>query len=196
MVRAYFMKYSSFQIILSQKHSFTSNHGLCSRTSSNQRVSASDKHFTGTNGIVMTLEHFDDKYEVMKFDCTPFSAFPDERETLFFGPNTVLQITELRQRTISGMKVYDKWLEPIDKVYDDVNWELYDAMISVECNLLRIADLLEHHSASVSVPQYVRDLIKFQNQPIYHKLKGIYGGLQDMLCERFPSDVVMPDHSE
>ena len=150
----------------------------------------------------MTLERFDNQYEVMMFDCTPFSAFPNERETLFFGPNTVLQIKGLRQRTISGMKVHDKWLDSIDKVYREVNWELYEEMISIESSLQRLKDLLEdpiyiatseNRSASALMPQYVRDLITFQNRPIYDKLDGIHEDLRDMLCERFLDEVVMAD---
>ena len=152
----------------------------------------------------MTLEHFDDKYEVMKFDCTPFSAFPDERETLFFGPNRVLQITELRQRTISRMKVYDKWLEPIDKVYCEVSWELYEQMKSIESSLKRMNAVLmspictaksDSRSATASMPQYIRDLISFQNQTIYDEVESIHEDLQDMLCERFPGEIVMRNES-
>ena len=48
--------------------------------------------FTGPHGMTLTLQQHDNKCEVIAFDCTPFSAFPEERETLFFGETTVVKI--------------------------------------------------------------------------------------------------------
>ena len=51
----------------------------------------------------------------MKFECSTFSAFPEEKETLFFGGDTKLKIKGIMQLSSSGSwKYYDKYMEPIN----------------------------------------------------------------------------------
>ena len=56
----------------------------------------------------------DDKDEVMKFDCEQFSCFAEERETLFFGGDTVLRIKGITQWAQGKWMKYDKYLEAIN----------------------------------------------------------------------------------
>lgn len=54
--------------------------------------------------------------KVMKFDCEPFSCYPEEKEILFFGGDTKMRIKGIMQYA-GGWKTYDKFMDPIDAFY-------------------------------------------------------------------------------
>lgn len=111
-----------------------------------------------------------DKDDVMKFECEIFSCFPEERETLFFGGDTVLKIKGMLQLTDGKWLKYDKCMEPINafsrmmnglSVKDQLiaNSKKYQkAMKTIICDALR--DLIEQqHEAKT--PKYIQDLVRY-----------------------------------
>ncbi len=48
-------------------------------------------------GLVLELTHYKDNYDVFNFDCSILSDFDTEKETIFFGGNTVLKISGIWQ---------------------------------------------------------------------------------------------------
>ena len=62
----------------------------------------------------MKLGFHDERYGVVKFECSAFSCYAEEKETLFFGGNTVLRIQGITQRVGDRLKSYDKYMEPIN----------------------------------------------------------------------------------
>ena len=61
----------------------------------------------------MELSQHQDNDDVMKFECGPFSCFP-ESETLFFGGDTVLRINGIMQWAQGKWMQYHKLMEPIN----------------------------------------------------------------------------------
>eukprot|EP01084_Bolivina_argentea_P239239 402141_1 len=67
--------------------------------------------FSDGSGIVIELKKYRDRYDVYKLDCWKFSGF-DERETLFFGGDTVLQISSIWQWYSKEWTSYKKYITP------------------------------------------------------------------------------------
>ena len=61
---------------------------------------------------MLKLEYYTDG--CMKFKCAPFSCFPEEQETLYFGGETVLRIQGITHRAATQHLSYDKFMEPIN----------------------------------------------------------------------------------
>ena len=59
------------------------------------------------------LDQLEGQHEVMKFDCELFSCFAEEKETLFFGGDTVLRIEGIIHCARGKWMRYDKYLEAI-----------------------------------------------------------------------------------
>eukprot|EP01084_Bolivina_argentea_P076538 138724_1 len=74
--------------------------------------------FSNDGGLIMELRNALDRYNqtnVFKFDCSILSAFDDERETLFFGGETVLRISQIWQ-------IYnDKWNSHLNHFIEPTN---------------------------------------------------------------------------
>eukprot|EP01083_Nonionella_stella_P081799 225542_1 len=80
--------------------------------------------FVRTNGLILVLckydcapsyhywSYFRTRNDVFKFDCDQLSAFSHEKETLFYGGNTVLKIYSIRQH-VGKWKNYRKYMEPM-----------------------------------------------------------------------------------
>eukprot|EP01084_Bolivina_argentea_P173483 300498_1 len=73
--------------------------------------SMSEEHL----GLVLELRKYKERYDVFKFDCSKLSVF-DEGETLFFGGNTVLQISSMWHWQLykGKWKSYRKYIQPIN----------------------------------------------------------------------------------
>ena len=70
--------------------------------------------FATGSGLLLKVGQYGDKEDVMLFDCEVFSCFPEERETLFFGGDTVLRIKGIVQWAEGKWRPYDKYMEPIN----------------------------------------------------------------------------------
>eukprot|EP01084_Bolivina_argentea_P250383 419457_1 len=68
------------------------------------------------NGLVLELQHYRNTYDVFKFDCYALSDYDTERETLFFGGNTVLQISCIWQPFKTKWISYGKYMIAIDAI--------------------------------------------------------------------------------
>ena len=60
------------------------------------------------------MQQLRDKDKVMNFDCERFSCFAEEKETLFFGGETVLRIKGIIGWSQGQWMRYDKYLEAIN----------------------------------------------------------------------------------
>lgn len=72
--------------------------------------------FATVSGLILRLgPHESQTGTVMKFDCEKFSAFPDEKEILFFGGSTKLKLKNIKQLVDnSKWSNYLKFLDPIN----------------------------------------------------------------------------------
>ena len=108
----------------------------------------------------------------MKFECEKFSCFSSERETLFFGGDTVLRIQSVMQWIGDALMDYGLFMEPINAFSRMMNGlsvkqqpiatkkQSQRAMKLVIKDILR-ALVLQQHNAET--PQYVRDLVLFHH---------------------------------
>eukprot|EP01084_Bolivina_argentea_P264922 448923_1 len=71
--------------------------------------------FSDGSGLVLELKKYRERYDAYKLDCWKFSAF-DERETLFFGGNTVLQISSIWQWYDRKWTGYTKYITPLNAI--------------------------------------------------------------------------------
>ena len=62
---------------------------------------------------MLSVGQYQDKDDVRKFDCAPFSCF-SESEILFFGGDTVLRINGIIQYAGGKWMKYHKFMEPIN----------------------------------------------------------------------------------
>eukprot|EP01083_Nonionella_stella_P278444 946882_1 len=91
-------------------------------TSTTTDISIAVGKFSGGGaGFVMEFREYMDTYDVVKFDCHAFSAFPLERESLFFGGDTVLRIRSIRHIVDRQWANYKKYIEPLNAIFRMIN---------------------------------------------------------------------------
>ena len=139
--------------------------------------------FAGPGGIVLTLQHHDDRYDVMKFDCGAFSTFKGEKEILFFGGDTVMKIVGLRQKVGGKWTRYNEWLGRIESLFESTDG-LMTANVSNATNCMQIieAAMERRNINSASMPDYIRKLIVFQYGQVRMKMSNV---IQRLLVSRF-----------
>eukprot|EP01084_Bolivina_argentea_P113713 202623_1 len=82
---------------------------------------AATRFSNGGNGLVLELCQHKNSQDVFKFDCAPFSCYPEEKESLFFGGNTVLRIECIQQVVNGQWKSYRKYIEPLNAIVRMIN---------------------------------------------------------------------------
>ena len=124
----------------------------------------------GDDGIILQLMHYLDIFDVMKFECGVFSCFSDERETLFFGGETVLRIQGICQNVGPKWLRYDIYMEAISaltlmmngrsimKLPISTNRKYQRRMVKIIRDLLRHSICLDHDAET---PEYIQRLVRF-----------------------------------
>lgn len=133
----------------------------------------------GTGGLVLKLSrahHTDQLFPVMKFEAEIFSAFPEERECLFFGGKTNLRINGIMQWADGKWRHYDKFMVPLDAFnrmihgmtlsdyFSKANVKLQRMNQLIDCLLV---DLLSEPDQHV-IPSYVKSLVLYQIESTPH----------------------------
>ena len=128
--------------------------------------------FATESGLLLKLGQHQDKDDVMLFQCELFSCFAEERETLFFGGDTVLKINGIMQNTNGKWMAYDMFLEPINAFSRMINGlsvkeqsilmkkSSQKAMKMIFVDVLRTLVWQQHESMT---PKYVRDTVLFHH---------------------------------
>eukprot|EP01084_Bolivina_argentea_P251525 421871_1 len=75
-------------------HSFVARFNLPTSTTTSLEQAIS---FSDNIGLTFELRKYKQRYDVFKFDCSKLSGFGSEKETLFFGGDTVLKISSIWQ---------------------------------------------------------------------------------------------------
>ena len=126
--------------------------------------------FATASGLVLRVGQYQDKDDVMKFECALFSCYPGERETLFFGGDTVLRIKGILQCADGKWVKYDKYMEPINAFCRMINGlsvkeqliitkkSSQKAMKTMICDFLRS---LIGQQQDVKTPQYIQNLMRY-----------------------------------
>ena len=126
--------------------------------------------FATASGLVLKVGQYQDKDDVMKFECALFSCYPEERETLFFGGDTVLRIKGILQWADGKWRHYDKYMEPINAFCRMMNGlSVKQQLITTKkssqktmkimiCDVLRSL-IWEQHD--VKTPKYVQNLVRY-----------------------------------
>eukprot|EP01084_Bolivina_argentea_P288419 495022_1 len=70
----------------------------------------------GQYGIVLELNEYKDVLDVFMLNCSALSAFPQEKETLFFGRDTILRVSCIWQILEGKWKSYKKYIEPLSAI--------------------------------------------------------------------------------
>ena len=151
--------------------------------------------FATESGLLLKVGQYADKDGIMKFECELFSCFPDERETLFFGGDTVLKIKGIMQ-CIGKWIHYDKYMEPINAFSRMMNGlsvteqpiskkkKYQKVMKRILKDILR-ALIWKLHEAET--PKYVCDLVLFHHscasrvRLLYNELLAEYQWLDRIL---------------
>ena len=153
--------------------------------------------------LVMKLGFHDERYGVMKFECSAFSCYAEERETLFFGGDTVLRIKGITQWVGDRLKSYDKYMEPVDAFKRMINGKSFKEQPIAstpkdqQCMTAIIKDvvrsLIPQYDDSGNVvdldetPKYIKNLALFHLEEtpqiclIYHELLSGYEWLSCIL---------------
>jgi len=71
--------------------------------------------FSGEGGLVVEFQGYGDMQGVFKFECEVFSRY-DEKETLFFGGDTILSIVNIRQCLDAGWASYKIFIHAMDAI--------------------------------------------------------------------------------
>ena len=132
----------------------------------------------------------------MHIECDVFSCFPEERETLFFGGDTVLRIMGIMQYVGDTLLNYSKYMEPINAFSRMINGlsvteqsilkknKYQKAMKCIIKDILR-ALIWQLHQAEA--PEYVRNLVLFHHSStssvrlLYQELLSEYQWLDTIL---------------
>ena len=127
--------------------------------------------FATESGLLLKLGQYLKKYEVAKFECASFSCFPEERETLFFGGETILKIKGALQRVGLFFMTYDRFMEPINVFSRIMNGlslkdqEIMNNAKSQKAMKVIIRDILQSlvlRKDRCQSPKYIQDLVLFQ----------------------------------
>ena len=132
----------------------------------------------------------------MHFECDVFSCFPEERETLFFGGDTVLRIKGIVQWAEGKWRPYDKYMEPINAFCRMMNGlavreqpiatqkSSQKAMKFICADILRA---LMWQQQDVKTPKYVRNMVLYHHSNasrvrlLYDELLTVYQWLDCIL---------------
>ena len=154
--------------------------------------------FATASGLLLKLGQYLEKYEVTKFECAAFSCFPEERETLFFGGDTVLKIKGALQWVGDVLMAYDLFMEPINAFSRMMNGlsvkeqeimtkqQSQRAMKVLIKDILRSLVLKQHECES---PKYIQDLVLFHHAStprvrlIYDEISAEYKWLDSILMK-------------
>ena len=128
--------------------------------------------FATASGLLLKLGKYLKKYEVTKFECAAFSCFPEEKETLFFGGETVLKIKGALQWVGDVLMKYDRFMEPINAFSRMINGlpvkeqEIMNNTKSQRAMRVLIKDILRSlvlRRYESEAPKYIQDLILFHH---------------------------------
>ena len=151
--------------------------------------------FATESGLLLKVGQYADKDDVMKFECELFSCFQDERETLFFGGDTVLKIKGIMQCLDKWIR-YDKYMEPINAFSRMMNGlSVMGQPISKKKKYQKvmrriIKDLLRSliwQLQDAETPKYVCDLVLFHHsctsrvRLLYNEIMAEYQWLSSIL---------------
>ena len=126
--------------------------------------------FATASGLVLKVGQYQDKGDVMKIECEIFSCFPEERETLFFGGDTVLRVKGILQWATGKWRHYDRYMEPINTFCRMINGlSVKEQLIitkksSQKTMKTMIGDVLRSligQQQDVKTPQYVQNLMRY-----------------------------------
>ena len=152
--------------------------------------------FATESGLLLKLGQYLEKYEVAKFECAPFSCFPEEQETLFFGGETVLKIKGALQWVGDALMKYDRFMEPINAFSRMMNGlsvkdqEIMNNARSQRAMKVLLKDILRSlvlRLDTAEAPKYIQDLVLFHHDSTprvrlaYDELKTEYKWLDSIL---------------
>ena len=152
--------------------------------------------FATESGLLLKLGQYHEKYEVAKFECAAFSRYSEERETLFFGGETVLKIKGALQWVGDVLMKYDRFMEPINAFSRMINGlslmeqEIMRKRNSQKAMKVLIRDILRSlvlRRYECEAPKYIQDLVLFHHAStprvrlLYHELLTEYKWLHCIL---------------
>ena len=105
--------------------------------------------------------------DVRNFDCEAISCFPEEKEILFFGGETILQLKEIKQIVGGKWKPYWKYMGPLNIIRRMISGRPIKGDITKKIKLKRIVrDILRFRHCggqNMECPEYIGDLAVFQS---------------------------------
>ena len=152
--------------------------------------------FAKGSGLILKVGQYGDKDGVMKIECELFSCFTEEKETLFFGGDTVLKIKGILQLVKGQWMKYDKYMEPINALIRMINGlsmagqpitskkSSQKAMKAIICDVLRT---LSGNNYDAKTPKYIQELMMYHVTSascirlLYHELITEYQWLDCIL---------------
>ena len=154
--------------------------------------------------MLLKVGQYLDHGDVMKFECGPFSCHSAERETLFFGGDTVLRIKGVVQWVGDDLLSYDEFMEPINAFCRMINGLSVKGQpvstknrYKIKMKML-IKDLLRSlllwHDA-VECPKYIYDLVRFHHESsasiefVYDELRTEYEWMAAVLRKEWSDDL-------
>eukprot|EP01084_Bolivina_argentea_P265872 450803_1 len=121
------------------------------------------------DGLVFELMYYRDRYDVFQFDCSILSGFDIEKETLFFGGQTVLKISCIWQY-VGEWIGYRKYMLPIDAILRMINGVTIDKhrILTNSKHQQTMYELLNHilcefnsKKSMLKLPKYIENLLKY-----------------------------------
>eukprot|EP01084_Bolivina_argentea_P228047 385240_1 len=166
-------------------------------------------------GLVLQLRQYKESYDVFKFDAAALSDFPDEKEALFFGGETVLRIASIYQSVGQKWISYQKYMKPLNVMLRLINGLSITAPkirlnIRDQIMLLQFAhDMLQHgldylpHSSTqnetleiTQITSYISQLLKYHTSQSVIKLRFEDLIMEDVLLNNVLLSRVVGENSE
>eukprot|EP01084_Bolivina_argentea_P106527 190588_1 len=122
----------------------------------------------GTNGLIMELKRYNEYVSCL--NCSLFSNFDTERETLFFGGQSILQINNIWQLYKSIWSSYKKYIKGIQCILNLANGSIKWYRTN---NIKEIIEYLLPHTPSdtKSLPQYITSLLHYHLKQLPSKIE-------------------------
>ena len=147
------------------------------------------------SGLVIKFQRHHEKYQVQRFDCQKFSAFPEEKETLFFGAGTVLRIEGILLWAEGRWQTLDRFMEPLNALLRVMKGQsLTDELIMrkkkyQKAMRILFRDILKSQisETNTKTPKYVLNLALFHHSStpnvrlLYHEMLAEYKWLHSIL---------------
>eukprot|EP01084_Bolivina_argentea_P035324 65540_1 len=122
-------------------------------------------YYTHDSGLVIKLKKYNNL--VSSFNCSMISSFDDEKETLFFGHDTILYINTVFDRKFNNFKKYITGIEEILNIANGtMNWNHANKINVFVDSILKTSNY-----KNMKLPSYIESLLNYHLLNLPNKIE-------------------------